>query len=91
MQATGIPPDLSATWWQAVKRSQSSEVVQWRQELLLLQSFGDPVSLATTVWTPRRCLAILDRLYQEQRLRHADRVLLQEYSLRKVDARGAWK
>jgi hypothetical protein len=90
-QATAIPANLSRTWWQAVEGSRWSEVVQWRQALLLLQTFGDPTSLPTIVWTPQRCLQILDRLWQEKRLCQADRVLLQEHILHHVGPTGQWR
>jgi hypothetical protein len=91
VKAIALPEALARVWWKAVEGSRWSEVVEWRQALVLLQTFGDPTSLPTVVWTPQRCLAILDRLYQEQRLRHADRVLLQEYILRQVDPTGHWR
>jgi hypothetical protein len=89
MKAAAIPEGLARAWWEAVERSRWSEVVAWRQALLLLEAFGDPTR--SSVWTPQRCLQILDRLWQEKRLSQGERALLQEHVLRKVDARGAWK
>jgi hypothetical protein len=75
----------------AVERARWSEVIQWRQAVVVSERVGDGEMLAQTLLAPQQIMRICELLGQEGRLTRRFASQFEEVVLAWVSAHGNWK
>src|SRR5205085_2683447 len=88
----GVPRALTWDCWQALASCPWTEVVTFRQKLLLWPTItsGRAAAISHGV-TPQGVLDILEMLVRDRRLSRREAAQIEDRLLACVDAHGAWK
>jgi hypothetical protein len=88
MDTWAIPPDLAATWWQALAGARWSRAVSWRQQVQLYRSRR---LFLCQVSGPQVVVPMLEDLHHEGRLSRRQATQIEEHILSWVSATGTWR
>jgi hypothetical protein len=87
-----LPAPMRQRWWRAIATSRYSEVVAFRQQLLLYSStkLGGVKHLLHTTWGPAAVVKVLELLVLEQLLTRAEVCPIEDAVLACTGKDGRW-